>query len=207
MNNTLVIIGAGGHGRVVAECAETIGNYQQILFLDDCFGERKNNAHWPIVDKVAGWVNYVNTPEFIVAFGDNTLRVAMQNQLELAGVNVISLIHPQAVVSKYTTIGAGTVVFAGAVINIGTTVGKTCIINTSASIDHDCTLAQGVHISPNVSLAGGVNVGAGSWLGIGSIVIQYLSIAEHCQIGAGGVVIKNLDKAGVYVGNPIHRIK
>ena len=97
-------------------------------------------------------------------------------------------------------------VFAGAVINLDTTIGNACIINTSASIDHDCNIADGVHITPNVSIAGGVTVGRLSWLGIGCTVIQYLNITSNCQVGAGTVVIKHLNNAGTYVGNPARQL-
>ena len=211
MADKLVIIGAGGHGRVVGDCAEVIGNYQEIVFLDDCLTDterpRAENAHWPIVGEVAQWPEYLACADFIVAFGNNQLRLDIINQLLAAGANVVSLIHPTAVLSKHIEIGQGSVVFAGAVINIGTRIGKGCIINTLASIDHDCDIAEGVHISPNASLAGGVKVGRLSWLGIGATVIQYLTISDNCQLGASTVVIKNITSSGTYVGSPARLIK
>ncbi|MGJ8692041.1 MAG: acetyltransferase [Thalassotalea sp.] len=211
MAKKLVIIGAGGHGRVVADCAEALGCYQEIIFLDDCITDKKRpkttNGHWQIVGSVAQWPEYLSTADFIVAFGDNSLRLAVINQLLAGGAKLISLIHPAAVVSKHANIAAGCVVFAGAVINIGASLGYGVIVNTLASIDHDCDIAAGVHISPNVSLAGGVKVGALSWLGIGAVVIQYLALTENCQLGAGTVVVKNIDVAGTYVGSPARLIK
>lgn len=206
-HKTLIIIGAGGHGRVVADCAEQLNHYEHIYFLDDCFDERKNNAHWQIMGQVNCWQAYLSSADFIVAFGNNVLRLSTLKLLKQADANVIHLIHPAAIVSQYSHIGEGTVVFAGAVINVGSDIGQGCIINTQASIDHDCVLADGVHISPNVALAGGVSVGINAWLGIGSTVIQGINISNNCQTGAGTVVIRHLEEAGLYVGNPARLIK
>ncbi len=209
-NKRLLIIGAGGHGRVVADCAEQLKQYDDIAFLDDCFDEQNEasqvSSHWSIIGKVELWQHYLAGTDFIVAFGNNELRLNTHHSLVAGGANVICVIHPQAVVSQYASIGLGSVVLAGAVINVDSIIGEACIINTSASVDHDCQIANGSHISPNVSLAGGVTVGELSWLGIGSIVIQYLHIAANCQVGAGGVVIKSLEQAGVYVGNPVRKL-
>lgn len=209
-NKRLLIIGAGGHGRVVADCAEQLGQYGDIAFLDDCFNEQDEasqfSGHWSIIGKVALWKNYLAGTDFIVAFGNNELRLSTYNRLLAGGANLVSLIHPKAVVSQYAQVGVGSVVLAGAVINLDSIIGDACIINTSASVDHDCHIEHGVHISPNVSLAGGVTIGELSWLGLGSIVIQYLHLAANCQVGAGGVVIKSIAEAGVYVGNPVRKL-
>lgn len=210
----LIIIGAGGHGRVVADCAEQTGNYKEIAFLDDCFSvtdnindePRKYNCHWQIIGNINDWHLYSNTADFIIAFGDNFSRLTMQQTLVKHGVTIVSIIHPRAAVSPYAQIGQGSVVFANAVVNINSCVGDACIINTGATVDHDCTLADGVHLSPNVSLAGGVKIGKLSWLGIGSIVIQQVTISQECQTGAGTVIIKPIEHAGVYVGNPARKL-
>lgn len=210
VNKRLLIIGAGGHGRVVADCAEALNQYEDIAFLDDCYDENapetQHSSHWSILGKVDVWPAYIVNTDFIVAFGRNDLRLRITNQLKSGGGNIVSLIHPSAIISPYASIGEGTVVFAGAVINVDTVIGDACIVNTSASIDHDCIINDGVHISPNVSLAGGVNVGELSWLGIGSTVIQYLDIVANSQVGAGGVVIKSISQPGLYVGNPTRKI-
>lgn len=209
-NKRLLIIGAGGHGRVVADCAEQLGQYDDIAFLDDCFNEQDEasqfSGHWSIIGKVKLWANYLSGTDFIVAFGNNELRLSTHNRLLAGAANITRLIHPKAVVSEYAQIGLGSVLLGGSVINLDSKIGDACIINTSASVDHDCNIENGVHISPNVSLAGGVTVGELSWLGIGSIVIQYLNIPANCQVGAGGVVIKSIEEAGVYVGNPVRKI-
>jgi len=94
----------------------------------------------------------------------------------------------------------------GSVINCNTRIGKACIINTSATIDHDNEIKDFVHVSPGVNLAGSVEVGKSTWLGIGSIVSNNIYITSNCTIGAGAIVVKDINKPGKYVGNPVTKI-
>mgnify|MGYP003385255885 CR=1 FL=1 len=204
--NRLVIIGAGGHGRVVADCAQTIGEYDEIIFLDDCFVERKKYACWKIIGCVNMWPELTNS-DFIVAFGNNKLRQVVLNELRQANANLVSIIHPSAVISQYANIEVGTVVLANAVVNVNSNIGRGCIINTAATIDHDSQIGECVHISPGANIAGGVVVGALSWLGIGSTVIEHLTLAENTQIGAGAVVTQSTQKNSLYLGVPAKRIR
>lgn len=206
-HKTLIIIGAGGHGRVVADCAKSIGCYTNIMFLDDCFAERKNNHAWQVVGPIENWLKYLNSADFIVAVGNNTLRASLLQQLIAAKANITTLIHPSAVVSKQATIADGVVVFANAVINIGTRIDEGCIINTGATIDHDCHIHDYCHISPGVNVAGGVEIGSYSWLGIGSTVIEYITIAQNTQTGAGAVVTKATKNNTLYVGIPARPVR
>lgn len=203
---TLVIIGAGGHGRVVADCAQVIGDYDDIIFLDDCFVERQNNAHWKIIGRVSMWSELIDS-DFIVAFGNNKLRKTTINKLQQANVNLVSIIHPSAVISQYVNIEVGTVVFANAVVNVNSKIGQGCIINTGATVDHDCQIGECVHISPGTNIAGGVSVGTLSWLGIGSSIIESLTLAENTQIGAGAVVTQSTQANSLYLGVPAKRIR
>ncbi len=205
--NKLVIIGAGGHGRVVADCAQTLGAYQEIVFLDACFEHRKINAQWPIVGVVENWVDYTEDADFIVAFGNNNLRMNILNDLIKNKANITTIIHPNAVVSANCHIDIGSVVFANAVINIGSSIGKGCIINTGATVDHDCSLNDGIHISPGANIAGGVTIGSLSWLGIGSSVIECLTLASNTLIGAGAAVTSSTEPDSLYVGVPAKKIK
>ncbi|GHE89792.1 acetyltransferase [Thalassotalea profundi] len=204
--NRLIIIGAGGHGRVVADCALATGQYQEIRFLDDCYPERKDNALWSIVGTVKEFTQYLDEAHFIVAFGNNKLREKVQSQLHAANANIVTIIHPQATVSPHAHIGLGVVVCANATINIGATINDGCIINTASTIEHDCNIGEFTHISPNCALAGGITVGKLSWLGINSTVIECLTIAPNTQVGAGAVVISNTDKDSLYLGIPAKRI-
>ncbi|MCI2283338.1 acyltransferase [Colwellia sp. MSW7] len=150
---TLVIIGAGGHGRVVADCAQQLGTYQNVVFLDDCFNKSTTSGHWEIVGKVNDFQKYLSHSDFIIAFGNNQLRAKTYKILHKANANIITLIHPSATVSPRSLIGKGVMICANSVINIGAKIADGCIINTSATVDHDCILGPYIHVSPGVNIA------------------------------------------------------
>lgn len=203
----LLIIGAGGHGRVIADCAEASSLYSEIAFLDDCHPTRDSNLAWPVIDKSSAWKQYQKEYDFALAIGNNKSRLAMYHALSSSNARLPNIIHPKAVISKHATLGQGNVVFANAVINPGAAIANACIINTGATIDHDCKLANAVHISPGANIAGTVTIGEISWFGVGSCSVQSIDIAENSQIGAGAAVTKNTEANGLYVGVPAKRIK
>ncbi|NQZ23886.1 MAG: acetyltransferase [Colwellia sp.] len=203
----LIIIGAGGHGRVVADCAQQQGKYSQIVFLDDCFYERKENSEWQVVGSVKDFPQYIDEADFIVAFGNNHLRKEILDQLKKAKASIVSLIHPSAVVSPHTFIGKGVVVFANAVINIGASIADGCIINTAATVDHDCELHQCIHVSPGANIAGGVHIAQLSWIGIGSTIVEYITLADNTQVGAGAVITQSTQANSLYLGVPAKRVR
>jgi sugar O-acyltransferase (sialic acid O-acetyltransferase NeuD family) len=199
MKRSLAIIGAGGHGRVVADCAEALG-WDRIDFFDD--GDGATSGSWPVVGAVETlFARAGDYDGVIVGIGANGARLVMHRALAGRGLAPATLIHPRATVSRHAGLGAGTVVFAGAVINIGAVVGEACIINTGASVDHDDRLADGVHLSPGAHLAGGVTIGEGSWIGLGASVREGVVIGRNVRVGAGAAVVApvpdDLDVAGV----------
>lgn len=204
----LLIIGAGGHGRVIADCAQATNVYSEVAFLDDCFPERDTNLEWPIIDKSSAWKCYEKEYDFALAIGNNKARLALFKALSNSNsARLPNIVHPKAVISQHATLGKGNVVFANAVINPGVSIANACIINTSATVDHDCRLADAVHISPGSHLSGTVTVGERSWLGAGSCTVQVIDIAENTQVGAGAAVTKSTEANGLYVGVPAKRIK
>ena len=199
MNNRLVIIGAGGHGRVAADIAKLCG-YNEILFLDD--------ADIPGVSgKTAEYINYKDSADFFVAIGNGRIRERIQKELQGNGCSVASLIHPNAVLGSNITIGTGTVVMAGAVINAGAKIGEGVIINTSSSVDHDCVIGDFCHVSVGAHLAGTVHVGEQTMIGAGATVINNVDICAECMIGAGAVVVKDVGESETYVGVPAKKIR
>ena len=204
--NKLIIIGASGHGRVVADIAIRMNRWQKLFFLDDNVNIR-SLMQIEIIGKSTDALSYIDDYDIFVAIGNNEIREKFQTRLEKAGASIPILIHPSAIIGEKVEMGAGTVVMAGVVINCCSTVGKGCIINTGAIIDHDNVIEDYVHISPGVRLAGAVKVGKGSWLGIGSVVSNSINIISGCMIGAGAVVIKDIEEAGTYVGVPALKIK
>lgn len=198
---SLAILGAGGHGRVVADCAEAAG-WSAITCFDDS-PSATSQGPWPLagtgVDLIARLADFDGVS---VGIGINAVRLDWHRRLVGQGAPLVTLIHPRATVSTHAEIGVGTVVFAGAVINIGTMVGQACVINTGATVDHDNTLADGVHVSPGAHLGGGVRVGEASWVGIGAVVREGVTIGERVRIGAGAVVVKPVDDGLTVVGTP-----
>lgn len=200
----LLILGASGHGRVVADIASRLNRYEQIAFLDDDEGKTSALDH-PVLGTVATVDRYLEDFDVFVAVGDNQVRQRLQLGLQARSASLATLVHPSAVLGSQVSLGAGTAVMAGAVINCGSVVGRGCIINTSASLDHDNVLEDFVHISPGPHLAGTVHVGEGTWIGIGACVINNLRLAGGCRIGAGAVVISDIVERGTYVGIPARR--
>ena len=204
MKDRLLIIGAGGHGKVVADIALKMDRWDYIAFLDDN-DDIKTSMGLEVIGKSADMYRYIKDYDIFVAIGTNEMRKIIQEKLEIRGANIPVLIHPEAVIGREVEIGVGTVIMAGVVVNCCTTIGKGCIINTGATIDHDNLIEDYVHISPGVHTAGAVRIGKGTWLGIGSIVSNNITITSGCTIGAGAVVVKNIGKSGTYVGIPARR--
>lgn len=196
----IIIIGSGGHGKVVANIAEQLGIYSQIAYLDDnasgCFFKYK------ILGKIDEFRKWMIHNDFVVAIGNPQIRREIQEKIVQSGATVSSLIHPTAVVAEEVLIGKGTVVMANSVINSGSVIGKGVIINTGSTIDHDCFIGDFVHVAPGVNISGTVEVGYDTWIGVGSCVINNVKICHGCMIGAGAVVVGDLDKEGIYIGIP-----
>lgn len=205
MTDKLLIIGAGGHGKVVADIAMKMNQWDQIAFLDDD-KSIKTSLGLEVIGLTDDVLKYIDEYEICVGIGNNAVRQRFYETLETYGASFPLIIHPSAVIGEQVKIGNGTVLMAGTVVNCCTAIGKGCIINTGATIDHDNHIEDYVHISPGVHLAGAVKVGQGSWLGIGSTVSNHVSITSDCTIGAGAVVIKNIDEPGTYVGVPVRKI-
>lgn len=198
----LALLGASGHGKVVADAALAAG-WQSVVFFDDAWPGRSVNGHWPVLGDTAALL--ARLPEFdgvLVAIGDCATRWQKQQALRAAGAPLVTVVHPHACVSSLATLGMGSVVMAGAVVNVDAVVGEACIINTGATVDHDCRLAHAVHVSPGANLSGNVTVGACSWLGVGSAVRQGIRIGDDVMVGAGAVVVKPVPDGQTVVGNP-----
>lgn len=204
MDKRLVIIGSGGHGKVIADLAKLNG-YREIVFLDDDIN-KKTCGTYPVVGTSKDVSRYTDW-DFVVAIGNNAVRRRVQTGLIEQGLTVVSLIHPNAVVAEDVQIGEGTVVMAGAVVNPASVIGRGCIINTCASVDHDNCIGDFVHISVGSHLAGTVQIGAETMIGAGAVVSNNIRICGGCMIGAGAVVVRNIEESGTYVGVPARKIR
>lgn len=199
----LLIVGAGGHGKVVADVALQTGRWDEVVFLDDAWPAKGKTGRWDIlgkIDQMADWRSRCS--EAVVAIGNNRLRVELQDRLLVAGFDIATIVHPSAQVSRYATLGGGTVVFANAVVNVDASIGEAVIINTAATVDHDCRLGRGVHVAPGANIGGGVVVGDCSWIGIGAAIRHYIEIGVDVIVGAGAAVVGNVSDGVVAVGCP-----
>ena len=201
----LLIIGAGGHGRVVADIANKMKVYSEIAFLDD---DETKTSVWRYLCEgtVERLKEEPKQTEVFVAIGNGVTRRNVQNSIEKAGFRIPVLIHPCAVLGEDVKLDVGTVVMAGVVINSGVRIGKGVIVNTSSSVDHDCVIEDFVHIAVGTHVAGTVCIGENSWIGAGVIVSNNVNITRNTVIGAGAVVIQDIDESGTYVGVPAKRI-
>lgn len=195
--NRIIIIGCGGHGKVIADIAVKNG-YKDISFIDD------NTKGECIGFPVIGTTNDIESfcdgrTDFIIGIGNNYTRKFIAEKYD---INWTTLIHPSAQIAINVSIGNGTVVMAGAVINTCASIGKHCIINTGSIVEHDNKLGDYVHISPNGALGGTVKVGESTHIGIGAVVKNNIDICSNCVVGAGAVVVKNIENSGIYIGVP-----
>ena len=200
--NRLIIIGAGGHGKVIADNAVKNG-YTDICFVDDhAVGVRMG---FPIIGtgEVLTALNDGKT-DFVIGIGNNAVRKKISEKYD---INWVTLIHPSAQIAMNVSIGKGTVVMANAVINVCTTIGEHCIINTSAVVEHDNVIGDYVHISPGAKLSGTVTVGKHTWIGTGASIINNVDICENVVVGVGSVVVKSIKTSGTYIGVPANKIK
>ena len=192
----IYIYGGSGHGLVVADIARACG-YKNIIYIDDgknehaSFENIKNNTHIPIA----------------FGIGNNKTRHLLFQKVRKYGFQVVSLIHPSAVISSSVTIDMGSVIMPNVVVNANSTIGKCVILNTSSVIEHENIIEDFVHISPNVALAGNVNIQTFTHIGIGSFVKQGITVGKNCIIGAGSVILKNIEENKVCFGNPCKIIR
>lgn len=195
--NKVVVIGASGHGKVVASLAESLG-YDVVGFADDNSNISFLES-WP-VKRPREW----EKNKYLFALGIGNPRHRQRFFLDLIndGCDPLTLVHPAAVVDKSVRIGRGTVICSGAIISVGVNIGDGAILNTGCVVDHDTIVGDFAHICPGTCLAGEVKIGIGSWIGIGASVNQRLNIGNWVMVGAGSAVISDLAQETIAVGVP-----
>ena len=198
----LAILGASGHGKVVADIAELSG-WDEVIFFDDAWPEIKNNSVWPIKGNTESLLNTIQDYDGVfVAIGNNEIRLQKLDVFKQKNNPLPPIIHPHAIVSRYAKINDACVICAGVVVNADVSIGFGSILNTGCSIDHDCVLDDAVHVSPGASLGGGTIIGQCAWVGIGAVTRQLITVGLNAVIGAGSVVVKDVAPNTVVVGNP-----
>lgn len=199
MSIKLIIVGASGHGKVVADLAVKSGREIEG-FLDDA-PSGEHHFGYPVLgacqDRRGG------SCEYIIAIGNNEIRRQLAGRYK--NWRYTSLIHPAAVLGTGIQIGRGTVVMAGAILNADAHIGCHCIINTGAIIEHECEIGDYTHVSPGAVLAGSVKVGELCHIGAGATIRNNITICDCVTVGAGAVVVKDITEPGTYIGVPAKR--
>jgi len=203
-NKDIVIYGASGHGKVIVDIVEKSGGTVLALVDDDETLWDKSFCGYPVWGGLNHLLQVKKKEKFavIVGIGDNRNRQKIQQRLAKEDFLFGTAIHPSVQLGKDVFVAEGTVVMANSVINPGTRVGSHCIVNTAVTIDHDCIIGDIVHLSPGAHLGGTVRVDASSWIGLGASIINNIHVAEHAIVGAGAVVIRDVEPHTVVVGNP-----
>lgn len=190
----MILYGASGHGKVIAEILEE-NNIYDIIFWDD------NIAARVFEFRVFKPFENIIDQKMIISIGSNTVRKKISEKT-CEQFTFAMAIHPNAIISRRCIIGKGSVIMPGVIINTDSTIGRHAIINSGAVIEHDCALDDFTHVSPNATLCGNVSVGQGTHIGAAAVIKQGINIGKWCTIGAGAVVIRDIPDYAVVVGNP-----
>lgn len=196
MRKEVIIIGASGHGKVIADIVEKSGD-TVFGFLDDDLSKKG------VIGKIEKCTQY-SDKLFIIAIGNNEIRKRIA--IEYPNIRYYTAIHPTAVIANGVNIGKGTAVMANAVINSEASVGEHCIINTASVVEHECDLGSFVHVSPGTVLCGNVKIGESAHIGASAVVRNNISITANVTVGCGSCVVKDISEQGTYVGIPVKRI-
>ncbi|HCA47812.1 MAG TPA: hypothetical protein DEP45_10795 [Armatimonadetes bacterium] len=206
----VVVIGAGGHGRVMVDVVRCQGKAEVVGFLDDAADLQGTISPIgvPIIGRtgpedIAG----CGAVAFVVAIGSNRIRAMLFDRCLSAGLTPWPAVHPSAVIAESATLGGGTQVVAQAVVNPGARVGRNVILNTACTVDHDCIVADHAFLAPGVNLGGEVTVGESAFVGIGASVLPGITIGAGATVGGGAVVISDVPPGATVVGVPAKTIK
>ena len=205
MTDRVAIWGASGHALVVADILRLM-NQEVVGFIDDTDASRRGQGFAGA--QVIGGREYLadlraeGVRAIVVAVGNCAARVRLADVVREHGFELARAVHPRAIVAADVTLGAGTVVCAGAIVNPGSSIGENAIVNTGATIDHECVVADGAHVGPGVHLGGRVRVGRGAWIGIGATIADRVVIGAESVVGAGAVVLNDVPRRVVAFGVP-----
>ena len=201
----VVILGAGGHGRVVLDILIQARQHNPIGFLDN-----NEKLHGRRVDglPVIGGISKLDDLQTrgvrgaIIAIGDNGVRRGMADLLDQHHLDQVNAVHPSAQIARNATIGKGVVIAAGALVCAHCQIADNAILNTGCIVDHECAIGTAAHICPGVRLAGHVLVESGAFVGIGATITQNIRVGYEAIVGAGAVVIRDVEPMTTVVGVP-----
>lgn len=204
MMKPLILVGGGGHCKSVIEAAESAG-YEIMGVLDMPEDIGKEILSTKVIGTDDDIPQYVDKAEFVITVGfikNPAIRIKLYNRVKEAGGKLATIIASTAYVSKYTTIGEGTVVMHNAFVNAGAKVGNNVILNTFTNIEHDAVIGDQCHISTGTMINGDCKVGANCFIGSQSVLANGITIGDDIIIGAGSLVRKSINIKGIYSGNP-----
>ena len=208
--NKLVLIGGGGHCKSCIDVIELTNKFEIVGILDQSINVGKKVLNHEIIGTDDDIPRLVG-PEifFLITLGQiksATLRIGIFKRLSLLNANIATIVSPNAYVSPYANIGVGTIIMHNVIVNANASAGDNCILNTGCIIEHDAVVGNHTHISTQAVINGGCIIGEEVFIGSNTTVANHQNITNKVLVGAGSVVVKNIDEAGVYVGNPIKKI-
>lgn len=207
----VAVFGAGGHGRVVGDILESGGRHELVAYLDDDRAKEGQRLGRTPVRAAGGRLREVarelRFEGVALGIGDNNVRARIVDRAREAGLEVVQALHPKSVLASSVTLGEGVVVMAGAVVNPFVQLAEGSVVNTSASVDHDCIVRRYAHLFPGARLGGTVDVGEFSYIGMNASVLQNCRIGARATVGAGAVVLKDVEDGSTVVGVPARKVK
>lgn len=204
IDKKIILVGGGGHCKSVIDVAESVG-YSIVGILDMPEMVGTNVLGYPVIGTDDNIPDYVEEAQFVVTVGhikDPSLRIKLHERINNAGGQLATLIASTAHVSRFASVGEGSVIMHQALVNADAHIGKGCIINTFANIEHDAVIGDYCHISTGTMVNGNCTVGEGVFLGSQSVLVNGIRIADRCVFAAGSMVRKNIVRKGIYSGNP-----
>ncbi|MEO8127847.1 MAG: acetyltransferase [Bryobacteraceae bacterium] len=203
MNPRVVLLGSGGHAKVIIGMLEERAEFE-IIGCTGGTGDRKDVLGYAILgdDSILNATLQSGTRHTFAAVGDNLLRSKLLRNVEMLGFEVITVVSTHAIVAPRAIVERGAAVMPGAIVGVDAKVGYGAIVNTGSVVDHDCSIGRYAHVCPGSSLAGGVQVGEGAFLGTGCKVIPGIKIGAWSTIGAGAVVIRDIPANVTAMGVP-----
>jgi UDP-perosamine 4-acetyltransferase len=206
----VIILGAGGHGKVVLDILLAQGAYRPVGFVDDNPAMAgRLVCGLPVLGRLTDLprLRGDGLRHAIIAIGDNPARLRHRPVLEGHGFELVTAIHPTAYVSPRSTIGRGVVVAPRASLVVDCVVGDLAIVNTAAVVDHEGDLREGAHVGPAAALSGRVRLGQGAFVGTGAAVIQGRQVGRFATVGAGAAVVRDVPDYATAVGVPARVVK
>jgi len=206
----IVIWGAAGHAKVVADALRALAQFELVGLIDDTAPQRRGELHYgiPVLggrEQLDGLL--ASGTRLMFGFGDNAARLRIGAEMAARGFVFPTLVHPASLVSPSAQIGPGSFVAAGAIVNADAKVGAQVIVNSGAVVEHDNEVGDGVHLSPRACLSGWVRVGRGSWIGSGAVVRDRITIGARCVVGVGSVVVGDIPDAVMAYGCPARVVR